>query len=141
MRILFVCTGNTCRSPMAAALMRRRLDRAGREDIIVDSAGLAADGGPVTQEAAAVMREIGLDIAGRRSQPLTLGLCRESDIIAVMTPAHAAALTAYGAAPEKIRLLGRGIPDPFGGGRDLYRRTRDALEQAVDILAQEIVKG
>ena len=119
MRILFVCTGNTCRSPMAAALMRRRLDRAGREDIIVDSAGLAADGGPVTQEAAAVMREI----------------------VAVMTPAHAAALTAYGAAPEKIRLLGRGIPDPFGGGRDLYRRTRDALEQAVDILAQEIVKG
>lgn len=140
MRILFVCTGNTCRSPMAAALMRRRLDRAGREDIIVDSAGLAADGGPVTQEAAAVMREIGLDIAGRRSQPLTLGLCQESDIIAVMTPAHAAALTAYGAVPEKVRLLGRGIPDPFGGGRDLYRRTRDALEQAVDILAQEIVK-
>ena len=85
MMILFVCTGNTCRSPMAAALMRRRLDRAGAGDIIVDSAGLAAGGETVTPEAAAAMEEIGLHIAGRRSRPLTAALCREADIIAVMT--------------------------------------------------------
>lgn len=140
MMILFVCTGNTCRSPMAAALMRRRLDRAGAGDIIVDSAGLAAGGEPVTSEAAAVMKEIGIDIAGRRSRPLTEALCREADIIAVMTPGHAAALAAYGVPPEKVRLLGGGIPDPYGGSAAVYRRTREALEQAVEALAEEILK-
>ena len=118
MMILFVCTGNTCRSPMAAALMRRRLDRAGAGDIIVDSAGLAAGGETVTPEAAAAMEEIGLPIAGRRSRPLTAALCREADI---------------------IRLLGGGIPDPYGGNAALYRQTRDALERAVDALAEELL--
>ena len=138
MMILFVCTGNTCRRPMAAALLRRRLDRAGAGDIIVDSAGLAAGGETVTPEAAAAMEEIGLPIAGRRSRPLTAALCREADIIAVMTPGHAAALAAYGAPPEKIRLLGGGIPDPYGGNAALYRQTRDALELAVDALERAV---
>ena len=139
MRILFVCTGNTCRSPMAAALMRRRLDMAGASDIIVDSAGLAASGEPVTSEAAAAMMEIGLDIAGRCSQPLTASLCQQADILAVMTPGHAAALTAYGVEPGKIRLLGGGIPDPYGGNAAIYRHTREILEQAVNTLAEELL--
>ena len=57
--ILFVCTGNTCRSPMAAALMRRALDKRGRSDIIVESAGLAADGSPASGNAVAAMAEQG----------------------------------------------------------------------------------
>ena len=63
----------------------------------------------------------------------------EADIIAVMTPGHAAALAAYGTPPEKIRLLGGGIPDPYGGNTALYRQTRDALELAVDALAEELL--
>lgn len=140
MRILFVCTGNTCRSPMAAALMRRRLDAAKAGDIRVDSAGLAAGGEPVTPEAAAVLKEIGIDIAGQRSKLLTRTLCQQADIIAVMTPAHARALAAYGVEPEKIRVLGEGIPDPYGGNTDIYRQTRAVLEQAVEGLVQDIIQ-
>lgn len=132
-RILFVCTGNTCRSPMAEALARRQLDKLGRDDIMVESAGLAADGSPLSANASAVLREIGLDIAGRPSRPVTADMCRAADILAVMSPAHAAALTLrFGADADKLRVLE--IPDPFGGDMALYRLTRDKLDEAVKML-------
>ena len=132
-RILFVCTGNTCRSPMAEALARRQLDKLGRDDIMVESAGLAADGSPLSANASAVLREIGLDIAGRPSRPVTADMCRAADILAVMSPAHAAALTLrFGADADKLRVLE--IPDPFGGDMALYRLTRDKLDEAVKTL-------
>lgn len=133
--LLFVCTGNTCRSPMAQALARRQLDKLGRDDIMVESAGLAADGSPVSDNAAAVLRELGLDITGRPSRPVTAELCRQADVIAVMSPAHAAALALRFSVPaDRVRVLGDGIPDPFGGGMDVYRLTRDRLDQAIQAL-------
>lgn len=134
--ILFVCTGNTCRSPMAAALMRRRLERESRPGT-VESAGLAAGGEPASPHAAAVMAEWGLDLSGHRSQPVTRGLCERADRIAVMSPRHRAALLALGVPGEKITILAEaegGIPDPYGGSLADYRETRDALARAVDAL-------
>ena len=137
--LLFVCTGNTCRSPMAAALARKQLDKRGRGDIMVESAGLAADGSPVSANAVAVLREIGVDIAGRASRPVTAEMCRQADIIAVMSPQHAAALTLrFGVPTEKVRVLGSGIPDPFGSGKDIYRLTRDRLDEAVAALLSSL---
>lgn len=92
--ILCVCTGNTCRSPMAAALLRQALDKRGREDILVESAGLAAGfASPATEHAVAVMREIGLDLSGHRSRPLTETLVADAARIVAMTGGHAAVLT------------------------------------------------
>ena len=136
MNILFVCTGNTCRSPRAAALMQRRMEREGVPGT-AESAGLAADGGPASSGAQAALAEWGLDLSGHRSRQVTAALCARADLVAAMSPHHAQALRAMGVSSNKLVVLAEGtggIPDPFGGDLAVYRRTRDALEQAIQAL-------
>lgn len=135
--VVCVCTGNTCRSPMAAALLRRALDKRGRDDILVESAGLAASAAaPASAPALAAIAEIGLDISGHLSRPLTPELAAAAARIVAMTDGHAAILTdRYAVPPERVTVPPGGIPDPFGGTLDHYRRTRDALAHAMDALA------
>lgn len=137
MTIVFVCTGNTCRSPMAEALMRAELNRRG-VTAAVTSAGLAASGDAATANAVEVLSEVGLDLSRHRSRPLTREMADAADVIAVMTEQHRAMLIAAGVPAEKLRVLGGGIPDPFGGDEAVYRRTRDALAAAVTALADEL---
>ena len=133
--IVCVCTGNTCRSPMAAALLRRELDRVGRPDVQVESAGLAADGSPATPQAVEVMAEWGIDIAAHRSRPLTAELLQQADAVLVMTPAHRQVLLSVGMPADRVLVPDPPIPDPYGGDVELYRPTRDALQAAVQALA------
>ena len=85
--ILFICTGNVCRSPMAEALFRRAVR--GRGEFRVLSAGLGAlDGQPPTPHSVAAMRELGEDISGQRSRMLTAELVRQADYIFGMTHGH-----------------------------------------------------
>ena len=108
MNILFVCTGNTCRSPMAAALMKRRMEREGIPGK-AESAGLAASCEPASQLAVTVMREWDIDLRGHHSRPVTAMLCEAADLVAVMSLRHRLALTAMGVDPQKIVVLGGGI--------------------------------
>lgn len=133
-RILLVCTGNTCRSPMAEGLLRA-LARERGQAVEVLSAGLCADGSPASPQAVAVMAERGIDISRHVSHPVTPELCAAADVIGVMSAGHRDLLIRLFAVPaEKVVLLGGGIPDPFGGTLEDYRRTRDALEKAVRVL-------
>ncbi len=134
MTVVFVCTGNTCRSPMAEALMRAELAKRGIS-AAVTSAGLAATGDPAADHAVTVMEECGLNITRHRSRPLTRELADAADRIVVMTENHRALLLAAGVAEEKITVPQGGVPDPFGGSVDTYRRTRDALQTIVCSLA------
>lgn len=137
MTVLFVCTGNTCRSPMAEGLMRDLLHRRGVSACVL-SAGLAADGQPAATNAVAAMEEVGLDISRHRSRQLTREMIEAADVLAVMTDSQARALQSVGIPADKIRVLGEGIPDPFGGDMAVYRQTRDALQAAVSALADDL---
>ena len=130
--VVLVCTGNTCRSPMAEALLRGRLaERMGckieeLEDrgIVVESAGVAAGrGAPTTTEAHDVMREMGLNLTEHSSQPLTEQLVRNADVVLAMTRAHREAIvTHWPDAAERVHLLrhdGTDVSDPIGGSREV----------------------
>ena len=132
MRVTCICTGNTCRSPMAAALLDMLLKTRGRRDITVQSAGLAADGSPAADNAVAAMAELGVDISDHRSRPLTQELFLNTDRLLVMSPAHRQLLLQAGAREEQVVILGGGIPDPYGGPLAVYIATRDRLSDALE---------
>ncbi len=123
--LLFVCSGNTCRSPMAEAIARDELARRGETRVDVVSAGAMAIGGmPMSPEAAQALRKINVESAGHVSRPLTPSLAAGADVIFCMTSGHLLALREI--APEsagKAMLLDPGecdIEDPIGAGRNIY---------------------
>src|SRR6185436_19318310 len=139
--ILFVCTGNVCRSPMAEGLFRHAV--AGRNDYRVLSAGLGAlDGQPPSAFAVQAMKELGIDISRQRSRMLTAELVRQADYIFGMTHSHVdTMLLLYPQAAEKTFLLREfdetldsfenDIPDPIGGSLEVYYICRDQIEQGI----------
>lgn len=138
MKILFVCTGNTCRSPMAAAIAKQKLSQAGRDDIQVDSAGLAVFGAdPAASNAIEAMAEMGVDLKHHRSRALRFDELPSTDWFVAMTPSHAAALSSAGVSPDRIYVLN--VPDPFGGSLKVYRQSRDQISTAVDRFLKEVL--
>jgi len=139
--ILFICTGNVCRSPMAEALFRRAT--AGRGDFRVLSAGLGAvDGQPPTQHSVTAMRELGVDISAQRSRALTANLLQQADYVFGMTHGHVDTIgLLYPAAAEKTFLLRefdesldpfeKDISDPIGSPYDVYVNCRKQIEQGI----------
>ncbi|MBL9174671.1 MAG: ribose 5-phosphate isomerase B [Verrucomicrobiales bacterium] len=142
--ILFVCTGNTCRSPMAEALARRALKEDG--DWRVLSAGIGAvNGQPPSPHAVRAMRDSGLDITRHRSQMLTGRLVREADIICALTHGHLEGVQyLYPDAAGKVFLLGgfeagaspegADIADPIGGPLEGYVACRDQIARGINAL-------
>ncbi len=128
MRRLVVCTGNTCRSPMAKALVER-YQADGDE---VQSAGLSVTGAAASVHAVMALREIGIDLGFHKSRLITPEMVAWADEIGVMTPSHKVAVTSlFDVDPDKVIVLGKGIPDPFGLSLTDYRHTRDILRKAV----------
>jgi RpiB/LacA/LacB family sugar-phosphate isomerase len=139
--ILFICTGNVCRSPMAEALFRRAVN--GRGKFRVLSAGLGAmDGQPPTPHSVRAMRELGVDISAQRSRMLTAELVRSADLILGMTHSHVDTVALlYPPAAEKTFLLRefdetleayeKDISDPIGSSYPVYVECRDQIEQGI----------
>lgn len=134
--VLFICTGNTCRSPMAAAIYNKLAQERGLKDIRAESAGLAAfEGDPASENAVAALREIGIDISGHRARRVTHRIIEESSEIICMAPPHRAALLSrFPQAAGKLSLLGDGIPDPYGGDLAAYRLARDNIRESLTAL-------
>ncbi len=140
MHITFICTGNTCRSPMAEGIARELLQKKYADSpITVSSAGLAAyNGSPASGHAIDVCGEIGIDIASHRSQRLNPEIAAKTDLFAVMTKAHAQILRQCGIPAERIAVPDSEICDPYGGGEEEYRECRDQIADAVKKLLEGI---
>jgi protein-tyrosine-phosphatase len=140
MRVLFVCTGNTCRSAMAEAIARKVARERGMTDIEIGSAGTAAwEGAPASDGALLVGIERDSDLSAHAARLLTREMVDSYDLILTMGPHHVERIEALGGKGKTYLLTSYGsrgasdrpIGDPFGGELDLYRETYDELEREI----------
>ncbi|MFC1994287.1 low molecular weight protein arginine phosphatase [Chloroflexota bacterium] len=148
-RVLLVCTGNTCRSPMAEAIFRDMVEEEPAPwfaDIAVKSAGTINLGqSQATDDAVRVMQERGLDINQHRSTHIDVNIVDWADVILVMGHDHKRYVEEhFPSARDKVYLLtefvgeeGR-VPDPFNGGIEVYRECADQLVSLLDAMIEKI---
>jgi protein-tyrosine phosphatase len=152
--IVFVCTGNTCRSPLAEGLCKNLLaDRLGcsvealpERGFIVLSAGLAAMmGGGAAPEAALAAQELGADLSGHASRPLTADLVAQADHVITMTRSHLLAVASqFPRVDPPVRLLGgdgQDIADPIGCDQHVYRECAQQILQHLESLVPEFLES
>lgn len=135
--VLFICSGNTCRSPMAEGICNVLAARKGLA-VSASSCGVAAlEGRPATEEAIEAAAEYGADLSGHSARTVTPELCAGADVIVCMTEGHARAVqAAFGLPGEKFRVAG--VPDPYGLGGSAYRACARAIADYCGALLEEL---
>ena len=131
MNIIFVCTGNTCRSPMAEYYLKSK----NLEGVNVISRGFSGGEG-ANPKSVAVMKEVGIDISAHISRCISAEEIKNADAVICMTESHKAMLMAFASEQKQIFVLGGGIPDPFGCDIETYRKCRDSIFGAIDALIE-----
>lgn len=126
-KVYFICTGNTCRSPLAAGLFRAYLHKMYMDFVPVESAGLASSCGlPATDNAVLAAKALGVDISAHRSRALTQYDLTDDAFFVCMTDSHVAALRMY--VPQN-RLLVLNVPDPYLGDETVYQLCANSIAQ------------
>ena len=150
--IIFVCTGNTCRSPLAEGLCRALLSakvgcapaELARHGYCVQSAGMAAGpGNPATAEAVAIARSYGADLSGHRSQPLGIELLSRADLVFTMTWSQLSLLHSLrvGPAPQLLSPDACDVDDPIGGADEIYRACAEQIWRHLNARLPEFLES
>lgn len=129
MNVIFVCTGNTCRSPMAEGYLKSK----NIDGLSVISRGFGT-GEAANKNSVAAMQEAGIDISNHISRQITAKDVENADAIICMTDSHKNLLVSMGVPKDKITVLSGGIPDPFGGDLNVYRKCRDMIFDGINAL-------
>lgn len=140
-RVLFVCTGNTCRSPMAEALLRSKIKKNKIKWWDVYSCGIRAEvGRPMSLNSQIALREVGIKADNFTPTQLTQKKINSSTIVICMTDLQRQMLEDCGNVFSVKELCGFDVPDPYGCDLEVYRKTRDLLSSACDWLIENYIK-
>lgn len=149
--VLFVCTGNTCRSPMAEGILKNLLRIKGIDHIDVSSAGTAGlDNYPASENAVEAARVWDVDITGHRSRPVSREIIESADLILAMSPGHVDYILNISPSAKDRTYLIKGFPqpyspaqegvrDPIGGPLELYNQTYMELDEILRRVERDII--
>lgn len=132
-KVLFVCTGNTCRSPMAMAWFNN-FAKINKLDWTADSAGLSGYGDPVNPNAVKALESEGIDNFSYTSKRLNIQQLSESDLVIAMTNEHKNIMLSLGIDTKKLMVLGGGIQDPYGGDEEDYSLCLEQMAKGIKLL-------
>ena len=141
LKVLFVCTGNTCRSPMAEIILKSKIKNAGLKGVRVSSAGLSAiNGDKMSRNSFIALKKLGLIAYGFKSKALDVKMLLKHDLIICMTENHKSAIASFPGVYSVNDLTGLGdIPDPYGGDINEYIRASHKIEDACNIIFEKLL--
>lgn len=139
LRVVFVCSGNICRSPMAQYIFEAEAQRRGASHMTVSMGTLGLVGQPAPAAAIEVCEEIGVDITSHQSQPLSAAILKHATQIFVMEPRHVEALQKIGVVGDHVQYLGSWDPldprpeidDPVDQPIEVFRAVRERIARAI----------